>query len=101
MNIDITFAYPAKKILRKISKLDNHLYLMQGDSYHDEQFPLLCQIEPDDPTAFGPEDMDQFIKELNMVKQTLSDPENLAHIDEIIAMAQECKETPGSFIDFE
>ena len=89
------------KPLKEIFKLDNHLYLMQGDTYYDENFPLLCQIEPDDPTYFDYDNMDQLIKELNAIRGTLSDPENLHHIDEIIMMAEECKQSHHKVMIFD
>lgn len=106
MYINITYVYSLRhekrgEVIKKISKFDNHLYLIQGNTDFDKTFPCLCQIEPDDSTCFGPEDMEQLIKELGLAKRGLSDPKNLAHIDEIIDMAEECKKTPKTAIIFD
>jgi hypothetical protein len=67
---------------------ENIEYLCQDD---DMKFPLLSQVDPYYPLDFYPGNMNDLIEELQQVKLTVENLNEISHIDEIISMCRECK----------
>lgn len=86
------------KIISIISNKNNHLYLSKDDN--DTNFPYLSEVELDDYSCFGPKHMDALIKELNDLKKEVCNKDDLAHIDDIINLANMCQKIPGSCLTF-
>ena len=86
------------KIIERITKENNGFYLVKG--YGNPEFPYLGEVEVDDPSTFDSDDMVGIIEELQRVRKDVVDSADQAHIDDIIRLAQQCKEDPETVLVF-
>ena len=105
MQVSITLRYKnnsifnnINQIIEQITKENNGCYLVKG--YENPEFPYLGEVEVDDPSGFDCHDMDAIIAELQRVQKEVVDPADQAHIDDIIRLAQQCKENPETVLVF-
>ncbi len=87
-----------KAVIERIFKEGNVNYLVKGENNHD--FPNLSQVESYDYSVFAPKRMNGIIEELLRVKKEVSDPADKKHIDDIIHLAERCKNTPDTVLVF-
>lgn len=73
-------------------------YLVKEDDNPD--FPYLSEVDYYDYSVFNETRMDGIIQELLKVKGEVSDIEHQHHIDNIICLANQCKNTPGTVLVF-
>lgn len=106
MHIDIKLRYRGDspvpkehKLIEHITRESNASYLVKG--YDNPEFPYLGEVEPDDPSVFDASDMDAIIGELLRVRKEVTDRDDQAHIDDIIRLANKCKETPDTVLVFD
>jgi hypothetical protein len=81
--------------LATIAKHGN-VYLMRDEA----AFPLLGDLADCSYDVFGSQRMPELIAELRRVKDELQAPEDLAHVDGIIALAERCAREPGTRLIF-
>jgi hypothetical protein len=98
MYIKVTLATKSRNQLKSIHKQGNTSYLVKGTD--NAEFPYLSQVESDDYSVFEATDMDGIISELLRVREEVEILENQQHIDDIIQLAKECKETPNTVLVF-
>lgn len=96
--LDSKYNNNPKNVIAEISKEGNVDYLVKGEDNH--AFPYLGEVESYDYSDFGPEDVPGIINELLKVKEEVSDPSDKAHIDDIIRLAEKCKNTPDTVLVF-
>lgn len=92
----IILASASKKRLATISKPGNDAYLIRDEAV----FPVLGDLADCAYDVFASEDMPELIAELRRVKDELQAPEDVAHVDEIIALAERCAREPGTRLVF-
>ena len=85
-------------IMESVSKGGNVEYLAKGEG--NPNFPYLSQVESYDHAVFSPLRMDGIIKELLVVRDEVADSYDKAHIDDIIRLAERCKNTPDTVLVF-
>jgi hypothetical protein len=88
----------SRHCLEEIFKEGNVDYLVKEED--DPEFPNLSLVESYDYSVFDETDMDAIIKELLRVKKEVSDPSDQEHIDDIIRLAERCKNTPNTILVF-
>jgi hypothetical protein len=71
-------------------------YLMRDEA----AFPLLGDLSDSSYDVFGLEEMPELIVELRRVRDELQAPEDVAHADDIIALAERCAREPGTRLVF-
>lgn len=98
MRINITLQYKDDRLIERISRENNVLYLEKGED--NPEFPYLGEVEYIDPSVFGSHRMDAIIEELLRVRGEITDPDDQAHIDDIIRLAKKCKELPETVLVF-
>lgn len=96
-HISIT-ANDANNCIASIFKENNVSYLCKEDDAIN--FPNLAQVESYDYSVFAKEDMPDIIKELLKVRKSLTDLEDQQHVDDIIQLAEKCKNTPNTVLMF-
>ena len=86
----------------RISEKSNADYLIQaeGSRNGEEQFNHLGWIDAYIPTLFSRDKMPGLINELLRLKQQVSHPEHIHHIDDIIQLARLCHKLPGTALIF-
>lgn len=87
-----------KAVIARIFKEGNISYLVKGEG--NPEYPYLSEVESCDYSVFGPKDVPGIIQELSKVKEEVSDPSDKAHIDDIIHLAERCKNTPETVLIF-
>lgn len=98
MIISILLENKGGNVVERTSKKDNADYLAKGEDNPD--FPYLSLVESYDYSTFDWEEMDAIIAELLQVKRELQNPEDLAHIDDIIRLCHKCKENKDTCLTF-
>ncbi len=68
---------------------NNLNYLCQDD--RSEEFPILSELDPWYPMQYISSEMPQLISELEKVKSTLQDSQEISHVEKIISMCKECE----------
>ena len=96
--LDNKYNNDPKNVIETISKEGNVNYLIKGED--NPNFPYLGEVESYDYSDFGPEDAPGIITELLKVKEEVSDHSDKAHIDDIIRLAEKCKNTPDTVLVF-
>ena len=81
-----------------IFRENNEKYLSKVEDPH--KFKYLSEIEINDYSLFSPERMTDIIQELSKVKQDLTDFNEIKHVDDIIEIAERCKNMPDSGLLF-
>jgi hypothetical protein len=66
----------------------NRDYLCQDEN---GDFPLLSDVDPYYPMKYDFANMPQLIPELEKVKLTLADPQDIRHVEKIINLCKECE----------
>ena len=79
----------------RISEKSNSGYLIQ-----EEKFNYLGWVDEYSPTLFSREKMPSLINELLLLKQEVSHPEHIHHIDDIVQLARLCHKLPGTALIF-
>jgi hypothetical protein len=92
----IILASASKERLATISKPGNNAYL----SRDEKTFPLLGDVDDYSYCVLGAEDMPELIAELRRVRDELHAPEDVAHVDDILALAERCAREPGTLLVF-
>lgn len=82
--------------LATLAKRDNDAYLIRDEN----EFTWLGAISDCSYDIFGPEQIPELIAELRRVKDELQVPEDVAHVDDIIALAERCAREPGTYLVF-
>ncbi len=99
MYIEIILADRNFKIINKIHRDGNVRYLVKGAN--NQEFPYLSDVEIDDHSVLNYKDMDGLIKELTQVEADINEQEDIKHIEEIISLAEECRNNPNTILIFE
>ncbi len=86
------------EVIERLFKEGNVDYLIKGENNPD--FPYLSEVEENDYSVFNETDMDGVVQELLKVRQEVSDIEDQYHIDDIVRLANQCKNTPGTVLVF-
>jgi hypothetical protein len=81
--------------LAAVAKRGN-AYLMRDEA----EFPMLGDLADCSYDVWGPENMPALIAELRRVKDELQTPEDVAHVDDIIALAERCAREPSTRLVF-
>lgn len=86
----------------RISEKSNADYLIQakGSRNGEEKFNHLGWVDEYSPTLFSRDKMPGLIHELLLLKQQVSHPEHIHHIDDIIQLARLCHKLPGTALIF-
>lgn len=82
--------------LATISKRGNDAYLIRDEA----AFPLLGDLSDSSYDVFASHWMPELIAELRRVRDELRAPEDVAHVDDIIALAERCAREPGTRLIF-
>jgi hypothetical protein len=82
--------------LATVAKPGNNAYLSRDEA----EFPLLGDLDDCSFDVFAPHRMPELIAELRRVQDDLHEPEDVAHVDEIIALAERCAREPGRYLIF-
>jgi hypothetical protein len=82
--------------LATAAKPGNNAYLSRDEA----AFPLLGEVDDCSYAVVGPEHIPELIAELRRVQDELVTPEDVAHVDEIIALAERCAREPGRYLIF-
>lgn len=101
MRISIILEYKndrADGVIERITRDGNSAYLVKGEDNKD--YPYLAEVENYDYSVFDCTDMDAIIKELQSVKNNLSDVGDRKHIDDIIRLALKCKNDSNKVLVF-
>lgn len=98
MYIKVSLAIKSRNQLKSIHKQGNTSYLVKGTD--NPEFPYLSEVESDDYSVFDATDMDGIIAELLKAREELHDLADQRHIDALIQLAKECKETPNTVLVF-
>ncbi len=80
----------------------NSGYLIQaeGSRNGEEKFNYLGWVDEYSPTLFSRDKMPGLIHELLLLKQQVSHPEQIHHLDDIIQLARLCHKLPGTALIF-
>jgi hypothetical protein len=92
----IVLKSPTNERLVAISRPGNDAYLIRDEI----AFPLLGDLDDYSYDVFGSDDMPELIAELRRVKDELQAPEDVAHVDDIMALAERCAREPGTRLLF-
>jgi hypothetical protein len=92
----IILASANKERLATIARRGNDAYLMRDET----AFHWLGGISDSSYDVFGPEEMPDLIAELRRVKDELQAPDDVAHVDDIIALAERCAREPDTRLVF-
>ena len=84
--------------IERIYKENNVSYLCKEDDAVN--FPNLAQVESYDYSVFAKEDMDDVIEELLKVRQDLTNSGDQKHVDDIIQIAEKCKNIQNTVLMF-
>ena len=98
MSIGIRLEDKNENLLERIYKEGNDEYLVKGEDNPD--FPNLSMVERYDYSVFGAKRMDALIEELLKVRAELPNPADQEHIDDIIRLANRCKEDANTVLVF-
>jgi hypothetical protein len=82
--------------LATIAKRGNDAYLIRDEA----AFHWLGGISDSSYDVFGSQRMPELIAELRRVRNELRAPEDVAHVDDIIALAERCAREPGTRLIF-
>jgi hypothetical protein len=92
----IILASANRERLATIAKRGNDAYLIRDEA----AFPLLGDLSDSSYDVFGSQRMPDLIAELRRVRDELQAPEDVAHADDIIALAERCAREPGTRLVF-
>jgi hypothetical protein len=92
----IILASANRERLATIARRGNDAYLIRDEV----AFPMLGDLADCSYDVFGPEDMPDLIAELRRVRDELGAPDDVAHVDDIIALAERCAREPGTRLVF-
>lgn len=84
--------------LKKVYASEND-YLTKEEKEDTSSYPLLSEVSSVDICVFSSEDMSNLIKELEILKTTLSNNQ-YRHIDEIIKLARACEQNSEYILGF-
>jgi hypothetical protein len=98
MYIEVSLLKNNRTEIKSLFKEGNVSYLVKGENNPD--FPYLSQVESYDYSVFDASDMDGIIEELIRVRTELEASEDQQHIDDIIRLANKCKEIPNTVLVF-
>lgn len=82
--------------LAKVSEAHNEEYLQQDE----ENFELLGELSTSSYDVFSSQDMEKLLSELERLRDKISDIIAVKHIEEIILLANRCREMNGSRLIF-
>lgn len=99
MYITIRLVDKSGILLDKIYRENNTSFLLKYDE--NQAFPCLSLVEPDDPSFFDSEDMDEILHELQIVYQQLENIQDRQHVKDIMKLAEKCKVTPNTLLIFQ
>lgn len=85
------------KELERISESSNAEYLIQGDN---SKYKYLSQLSEIDYDVFSSEDMPGLIRDLLRLSKSLTQPEQLEHVANIVRFAKRCQSTNGVALIF-
>jgi hypothetical protein len=82
----------------RLATLANHgnAYLIRDEA----AFPLLGDLDDCSYDVFASHRMPALIAELRRVQDELQEPGDVAHVDDIIALAERCAREPGTRLIF-
>ena len=76
--------------LSRVSEKSNFDYLIREEGWFD----YLTSVDEYSPSLFRRNDMQGLINELLLLKDQLSNPEHIRHIDDIVQLARRCQQCP-------
>lgn len=86
------------KELARLSESSNATYLIKD--MNDVEYPLLSELSTVGPDVFASSKMEELIAELEKTMLRLTDPQQVAHVNDIIRLARECQANSGCTLLF-